>query len=79
MERKVDVTYYGLIAEKLGKNSEELLLPTGDIELKKFIEITHPELSGLTFSIAVDLEITTTIPENVLPNKIDVMPPFAGG
>ncbi|GAB5417697.1 MAG: hypothetical protein Crog4KO_26830 [Crocinitomicaceae bacterium] len=79
MERKVTVTYYGMIADKIGKNSEELILPAGEIQLRNFFEAKHPELSAFTYSVAVDLHYTATLPSEVIPNKIDIMPPFAGG
>ncbi|MDB3906329.1 hypothetical protein OAK35_00095 [Crocinitomicaceae bacterium] len=77
--RKVTVTYYGMLAEKLNINSEELELPSGEINLRKFFVNKHPELKSFTFSAAVDLEYIDTLTEQALPQKIDLMPPFAGG
>lgn len=79
MERKVAVTYYGMVAEKIGKTTEELDLPSGEIELRAFFEKKYPNLIAQTFSIAVDLNYTTIIPSSASPKKIDIMPPFAGG
>ncbi len=79
MERKVTVTYYGMIAEKIGKSSEDLILPEGEIQLRSFFEAKYPSLAAFTYSIAVDLNYTTTLPTEINPNKIDIMPPFAGG
>lgn len=79
MERKVTATYYGMLAEKIGKQQENLQLPSGEIELRKFFIDLYPELSDHTFSIAVDLTYATILPETSEPKKIDLMPPFAGG
>jgi molybdopterin converting factor small subunit len=79
MGRKVAVTYYGMIAEKIGKTHEDLELPSGNIELRSFFEQKYPNLTKQTFSIAVDLNYTATISADASPHKIDIMPPFAGG
>jgi molybdopterin converting factor small subunit len=79
MERKVTATYYGMLAEKIGKQQENLQLPSGEIELREFFVDLYPELTNHTFSIAVDLNYTTTLLESSEPQKIDIMPPFAGG
>ena len=77
--RKVTVTYYGMLAEKLRINSEELELPSGEVNLREFFVDAHPELNAFTFTAAVDLEYTDTLAEQTQPQKIDLMPPFAGG
>ncbi|MCR9172142.1 MAG: hypothetical protein NXI10_06605 [bacterium] len=78
-KRKVAVTYYGMLAERLSIETEELELPAGEINLRDFIVKTHPVLAQYTFSAAVDLEYMETLTEQAQPQKIDIMPPFAGG
>jgi len=78
-KRKVTVTYYGMLAEKLSIQSEELELPSGDVNLREFFIEKHPELNAFTFTAAVDLEYTDTLTQQTQPQKIDLMPPFAGG
>lgn len=77
--RKVNVTYYGMLAERLSIETEELELPAGALDLRDFFVEKHPHLAKYTFSTAVDLEYMEMLPENAQPNKIDIMPPFAGG
>ena len=79
MERTVTVTYYGMLAEKLGLEQESLHIPAGSIDLKAYFLEKYPELSAFNFSIAVDLEYATSLSEEELPKTIDLMPPFAGG
>ena len=79
MERSVTVTYYGMLAEKIGKSQETMQLPEGKLELRSFFERNYPALESQTFSIAVDLQYTSELSENETPTKIDLMPPFAGG
>ena len=77
--RKVTVRYYGMLAERLSIETEELELPTGEIDLRDFFLKMHPDLAPYTFSTAVDLEYMNTLPHQAQPQKIDIMPPFAGG
>lgn len=79
MGREITVNYFGMIAEKLEKSSEKLIFPDKSIELKPFLEEIHPFLREFTYSIAVDLKFSEALDEKQLPNKIDIMPPFAGG
>ncbi len=79
MERTVTITYYGMIAERLVKNSELVDLPANCTELRPFLMQLHPELADFRFSIAVDLAFREIIEANEAINSIDVMPPFAGG
>ncbi len=77
--RKVNVTYYGMLAERLSIETEVIELPAGALDLRDFFVQKHPDLAKYTFSTAVDLEYMETLPERAQPNKIDIMPPFAGG
>ena len=68
-----------MLAEKLGISAENAQMPEGDVNLRDFLLARHSSLHGLTFSIAIDLEYGEQLSSDKNPNKIDVMPPFAGG
>lgn len=76
---QVRVLYFGMIAEKLGKESEtikfeEELLP---LDFGEWISENYKELEGLTFQIAMDEVIGAQLTKDV--TTIAVLPPFAGG
>ena len=76
-----EVRFFGMIAEKLNLQNEELNLDT-DIfdlnDLKKSIKLKYPALEGMTFTTAVDGVLTNSI--NAKEVKISaILPPFAGG
>ncbi len=79
MGREVTITYYGMIAEKLGCNTEVLSLPDEIIDLRIFLLDAHPTLKDFEFSIVIDLAFREQLKAGEIPQKIDVMPPFAGG
>jgi hypothetical protein len=68
-----------MLAERLNMTSEVLEIPNGEVILRDFFVNKHPELEGFTFTAAVDLEYKDVLCETSQPNKIDLMPPFAGG
>ena len=78
---KVTVLYYGMIAERIQKDSEQLIFEVdGDFfNLKSHMESIYPELKNMTYQIAVDQELKETISENDGVKEIALLPPFAGG
>ena len=78
---KVEVKYFGMIAEKLGKQMEEISLHNDkkEIDLKVFFQTTYPELKDLTYQIAVDHNFRTVISSQESVKEIALLPPFAGG
>ena len=76
-----EVRFFGMIAEKLNLQNEELNLDT-DIfdlnDLKKSIKLKYPALEGMTFTIAVDGVISNSIGDKEV-KTIAILPPFAGG
>ncbi len=78
---KCEVRFFGMIAEKLNLQNEELDLDT-DIfdlnDLKKSIKLKYPALEGMTFTIAVDGVISNSIRDKEV-KTIAILPPFAGG
>lgn len=78
---KVKVQYYGMISERMKKDSEEMNLDVkGDsLNLKAFMESKYPELKRMTYQIAVDQELKETIDSHDEVKEIALLPPFAGG
>lgn len=75
-----DIEFYGMIAEKLGRSSDEVevneLLPGKD--LGEWILEKYPNLMGMSFKCAVNGKLQKTYDgESIM--KIAVLPPFAGG
>lgn len=78
---KCEVRFFGMIAEKLNLQMEEINLDTDIIDkldVKKSIIIKYPALEGMTFTIAVDGVISNSIRDKEV-KTIAILPPFAGG
>ncbi len=78
---KCEVRFFGMIAEKLNLQMEEINLDTDIIDkldVKKSIIIKYPALEGMTFTIAVDGVISNSIQDKEV-KTIAILPPFAGG
>lgn len=75
----VTITYYGMLEEALGIRQETLSLPRISLNLREILLQQHPSLRDFTFSIAIDMEYRETLSAEETPDKIDIMPPFAGG
>lgn len=76
-----EIRFFGMIAEKLNLQNEELNLDTdmSDLQdLKKSIIAKYPLLEGMTFTIAVDGVLSNVI-QNKEVKTIAILPPFAGG
>ena len=81
---KCKVIYFGLIAEKLAFDSEEIDIETAIFDksnLESSFKKRHFRLSEMTFKTAVDGVLTNEIDaENQSEIKeIAILPPFAGG
>ncbi|MBX2959944.1 MAG: MoaD/ThiS family protein [Flavobacteriales bacterium] len=79
---KINVIYFGMIAEEIGKNAETLQIksiqPNVDNLTTYFIQ-QYPVLKTKSFKIAVNQQMATNntvINEN---DEIALLPPFAGG
>lgn len=79
MERKIKVTYYGMLEEAVGLREEAVSVTNDAIDLRDVLTQRHPALQDFTFSIAVDMEYRDQLTADESPSKIDVMPPFSGG
>lgn len=78
---KVNVQYYGMIAELIQKDSEEVLLDfEGDaLNIKNHMEFVYPELKEMTFQVAIDQVLKNEIKITDEIKEIALLPPFAGG
>lgn len=75
----VELQYYGMIAELFNTNSEMIDIPEGIESLREFLLNLKPELNEMTFTIAIDQEITEDFQSNQHVKVIALLPPFAGG
>ena len=78
---KCEIRFFGMIAEKLNLQNEDLNLNSDFIDLddlKKSIKLKYPALEGMTFTIAVDGVLTNSINDKEV-KTIAILPPFAGG
>lgn len=78
---KVTVHYYGLLAERLAKTSEEVKIQfnTDEFNLRTYFENRNPELEGISYQIAVNQELTEIVNSKTTIKEISLLPPFAGG
>ncbi|MBK6343233.1 MAG: MoaD/ThiS family protein [Flavobacteriales bacterium] len=74
----MEVLLFGLIAEKAGARRLELEAPTLS-ELRARLAERIPELSALSYAIAVDRVIVKEDRALNGSEEIAVLPPFAGG
>lgn len=77
----IEVTYYGLIADKVGTRKEQLSIEKeGDLSaLKSALETKYADLKGFVYKVALGDELiddSAIIYENA---KIALLPPYAGG
>ncbi|MFE1592003.1 MoaD/ThiS family protein [Nocardia sp. NPDC058705] len=79
----VEVRYFAAIADAVGKNTESLDLPAGATvaDLRATLAATYgSDIDGLVgvcaFLIGDEL---TRDPSAMLRDRVDVLPPFAGG
>jgi molybdopterin synthase sulfur carrier subunit len=79
MEHRFEVKAFGMIAEKIGTDSIQVVgIETID-ELKSYLTMLFPNLKGMKFSIALDKKIiqnTCAIPSG---SEVALLPPFSGG
>jgi molybdopterin converting factor small subunit len=77
----LNVKYFGMIAESVGKDQQEIFLENGQhlTDFAEVIESLYPQLQGFVFQFAVNQSTTS---ENVAlkeGDEIALLPPFAGG
>lgn len=77
---KVKVVFFGMIAERLGKDSDMIdvsLFENGYNSYVEQIKQAYPELESMTFQVAVDKRLDGLISDET--KEIAILPPFAGG
>jgi sulfur-carrier protein len=77
----INVKYFGMIAEAINKQTEELFLERGRHlnDFSEVIETLHPQLHGFVFKLAVNQVIATDNIELNENDEVALLPPFAGG
>ena len=77
---KVNIKYFGMIAELIGMQSEsiDLQIEKG-FNLKMFFEAKYPSIKSVNYKIAVNQQISDVIIEESDSVEIALLPPFAGG
>lgn len=77
---KLDIKYFGMIAEWVGTSENELEFSGSTVaDLKSQLESSFSELKGISYQIAVNHTIST---DDLMLNEHDelaILPPFAGG
>jgi molybdopterin synthase sulfur carrier subunit len=78
---KITLKYFGMIAEALAKQEEELTVEQSQTvsDLQNQLEKTYPKLKSTDYRIAVN---QTLVEANysIQPNsEVALLPPFAGG
>lgn len=75
------VHYYGMISERLLKQSELIEMDSSldSIDLRAFFDSLYPELKSAVYTIAVNQEIMEVAPKGMHISEIALLPPFAGG
>ena len=75
----VNVKYFGMVADAVGKGSEEMDFGTPAVDLRLHFEQLYPQLRHLPWKLAVDQELVEGAV--VLRERAEVvlLPPFAGG
>jgi len=77
---KVNIKYFGMIAEKIQCQNETLELEfNGQLQLRDFFLDKYPTLNGMNFQIAINQELNEILTESSDSNEIALLPPFAGG
>lgn len=78
---KIEVKYFGVIAEKTGKTRETIILPsiTNIAAVKTAIVNKYPEIEKLIYKIAINQEILPEDNEITADCELAFLPPFAGG
>lgn len=78
---KIEIKYFGLLAEAIGKQQEVLVLDkTASLQdLKKVLLATYPLLKSKQFKVAINqclIDEDCTLSEQ---DEVALLPPFAGG
>lgn len=77
---KIEVKYFGLIAEVINCSSElfEIEVDT-ELNLRDFFEIKYLTIKDLDYKIAINQQLNDFINRNQNNAEVALLPPFAGG
>lgn len=77
----IDIQYFGQVAEITSRTQERLELEnqTTVAQLDELLCHKHPQLSKLSYKIAVDQTFATSETLLTSKNEIALLPPFSGG
>ncbi|MCB9185870.1 MAG: MoaD/ThiS family protein [Flavobacteriales bacterium] len=77
---KLNVKYFGLIAEWMGRSEEQIDLWENSIAaLRQQLETNCRRLSNITYQVAVNQKIASEELELSENDEVAILPPFAGG
>lgn len=78
---KLDILYFGLVAEAVKATKEEFVVNTSITvdELQNLLIKKYTVLSNLSYKIAVNKELVNTNTLITEDSEIAILPPFAGG
>lgn len=76
---EVEVNYFGMIAEKLNKQTEKLNFPEHCSDIKSYMSDMYPTLKSMTYTVAIDQELKNEYTAGDGIREIAILPPFAGG
>ena len=78
MAREIRFRYFGMIAEKIGKDSEFFSTEEITADIRAFLKTRYPGIENYAYSIAADLELVDEVNLETV-SEISILPPFAGG
>jgi molybdopterin converting factor small subunit len=79
MEHKFEVKAFGMIAEKIGTDTIQVIGIETIEELKIYLNEQFPNLKDMKFSIALDKQIIQDAGEIPSGSEVALLPPFSGG
>lgn len=78
---KITLKYFGMIAEALAKQEEELAVEQSQTvsDLRNQLEKTYPKLKSIDYRIAVNQNLVESDHIIKQDSEVALLPPFAGG
>lgn len=77
---KIEVKYFGMIAETIGKTEETFDVDfDSQTDLKQWFESKYFDLKSMNYKIAVNQTISNKINPSMARAEVALLPPFAGG
>lgn len=78
---KITLKYFGMIAEALAKQEEELTVEQSQTvsDLRNQLEKIYPKLKSIDYRIAVNQNLVDSVYIIKQDSEVALLPPFAGG